>query len=718
MKQFSVVFITVILLLGGNRQDVYAQKYLIEFDSLFSYPAASNAEPASDWYTPEFDDSGWPVDTHSIGFGEPVYVQVPVTTRSLYLRYRFHLNNAVGIRGINFSGDFDDGYVAYINGKEVARKNAPDMPFPPYDTLATRSHEFEGHTAYPVFGVYLDSLLLDSVLVTGENVVAVHVLNDSINGSDLYFDLRMYTIPLGKYSLYSRVFRYKRFYAIDSVNFPLVIIETDEFGIPYKNQRRRAFMGIIDNGPGSYNTPFDSCNVYYGDVDIEVRGQSSSEFPKRSYRFELKDEFEGDSNVVILGMPSDDDWILFGPFQDKAQFRNKMMFDLGRQFGRYQPRSEFCEVILNGEYIGLYAISETIKRHPDRVNIARLRTAEISGIDVTGGYILKYDKPNGFQIDYPKPDDIQPEQEEYIMGYMDDFNSMIYTDDFWDPEIGFRRYVNDTSLVDHMIMTEFCKNGDGYYISTYFYKDRADRDDRLTYGPLWDHDLVFGNTYFQEGNLTENWQFEFPSNARYIKIKRFLQDQAFARLFIDRWKMARESFLSDDNIFNYMDSMATSLADPVARNYEVWPVWGENLFNSNYISTSYENELYNMKNWISGRVSWIDDHVDELDGKYDSVFYPDYVQEIGEGEFGFDVFPNPFSQNLKVAFVSNSRMPVTVRIVSLTGQLVLQEEFVLEPGYNTMTLEPDQISAMMPGLYIMNLSSRGRFIAYKKIVRQ
>ena len=145
----------------------------------------------------------------------------------------------------------------------------------------------EYFSTFPVYGYYLDTLVLDTCLVEGENVVAIHVLNDSLNGSDLFFLLQLYNLTNAYYNLYTSAFRCKRQYFIDSVNFPLVMIETDGYGIPYKNIRVDAFMGIVDNGPGAYNKPGDLCNVYYGDVSIEVRGQSSSEFPKRSYRFEM-----------------------------------------------------------------------------------------------------------------------------------------------------------------------------------------------------------------------------------------------------------------------------------------------------------------------------------------------------------------------------------------------------------------------------------------------
>ena len=62
--------------------------------------------------------------------------------------------------------------------------------------------------------------------------------------------------------------------------------------------------------------------------------------------------------------------------------------------GRYASRSKFCEVVVNGEYMGVYVLLEKIKRDRDRVAISRLRPEETSGDDLTGGYIVKVDKRN------------------------------------------------------------------------------------------------------------------------------------------------------------------------------------------------------------------------------------------------------------------------------------------------------------------------------------
>ncbi len=716
-KHFTALFLSIFLLVVLSYNS-YGQSSFINYNSAFRYYAAQE-EPATNWYQPEFNDQDWSMDTNSIGFGnESQRVTISPETKSLYLRYHFNVNTPGNVKEISFSADYDDGYIAYLNGKEILRVNIDEAnKFPAYDALTYRSHETEYRKPFPVYAYYLDSLLLDSCLVEGENVVAVHVLNDSLDGSDLYFKLDLYNVTTAFYSPYMPAFRYSRKTKVDSVNFPLVLIETDEFGITYKNQRVKAQMGIIDNGSGAFNKPSDPCNVYTGSVSIEVRGQSSSEFPKRSYRFELWDEFEQDTNVSLLGMPANDDWILFAPFQDKAHFRNTMIFDLARRFGRYQPRTRYCELILNDEYKGLYLLVEKIKRSPDRLNLARLRPDEIDGNDVTGGFIIKYDKPGGsLQIVYPNEEDIVQEQIDYIMGFLESYETALFTNDFMDPVKGFRKYINDTSLIDYIIMTEFPRNCDGYMNSTYFYKDRADRDNRLTYGPMWDNDLVFGNTTFQRGDQTDGWHFEFDWGRTNIHILRMLQDRDFVELFQERWGMARASFLHTDSLMAYIDSAVNYLADPIERNYEAWPVIGDDLFSSNYISTSYENEIYNIKNWLNGRLEWLDDNIGDI--YYDVDIYSSYEPAYTDSYFGFEIFPIPFTDVITIACSSSEDVDVRSEIFDLSGQLIYAEENQVQTGVSHITLNNSNIGNLTSGIYFLRILKNGELVSTRKINKQ
>jgi hypothetical protein len=698
----------------------YAQAQVIyNMDSGYRYKAAIS-EPPSNWYMPGFDDSSWSTGTSIIGFGYPpasMGVSLNPGTKSLYMRFKFNISNLAAIKKMNFFNDFDDGYIAYINGKEILRKNISfNHLYPAFDDTTERSHEseyFHG-TTYPVLGYYLDSLLIDSCFIQGENIMAVHVLNDSLNGSDLLLALNLYDMTNGKYNYYDYIYRYKALYHIDSSNFPLVIINTDEFGIPYKKIETKAKMGIIDKGAGKYNKPTDTCNVYNGDIFIEQRGQSSADFPKETYKISTIDASENDTNLSLLGMPKDNDWILFGPFHDKSQFRNKMVYDLGHKLGAYQPRSRFCELILNGDLVGLYCLTENIKRDKNRVNITKIHSDAISGPALTGGYIVKYDKNDNnsqeFQIVYPKAADLQPEQADYINSFMNTYYSVLSKNQFRDPIVGFRGYISDSSLIDNIIMNELTKNADAYTFSTYMYKDRNDVDSLLKFGPLWDYDLAFGNTIFQEGNLTNGWQFNYNGT---LKITRLFQDENLVNLFQSRWHSLRQGVLQTDSIFGMIDTIVKTIQQPVMRNYIVWPVIDEKIFYPNYVSKTYDEEISNIKNWLSARLQWIDENIDAL-------YYPVSIDpvESDPASIVFEAYPNPFSQELTLLISSENSTNLRLELSNMLGQLQFMENLSVVAGTQEIRLENPALVNLPAGVYLIRLIKNNQVISLRKLVKE
>jgi hypothetical protein len=99
-----------------------------------------------------------------------------------------------------------------------------------------------------------------------------------------------------------------------------------------------------------------------------------------------------DFNVSPLGFPNESDWILHGPFSDKTMIRNVLIYELNNQIGVYTSRTKYYELVLNGEYQGIYVLMERIKRDKNWVNITKLNMDKITPPDISGGYILKLDK--------------------------------------------------------------------------------------------------------------------------------------------------------------------------------------------------------------------------------------------------------------------------------------------------------------------------------------
>ena len=175
--------------------------------------------------------------------------------------------------------------------------------------------------------------------------------------------------------------------------------------------------------------------------------------------------------------------------------RNAITYELGRKMGpAWQPRYKWCEVYLNGSYIGVYMLIEKIKRDANRVDINKLKPDEISGDNLTGGYIVKADKiadltsaeyfytyPTNryytarnyaFTYVYPKYNEIVSQQNTYIKNYLTTLENTLNGSSFKDPVNGYRKYMDLNSFVDFQIINELANNVDGYHYSTFFYKKK------------------------------------------------------------------------------------------------------------------------------------------------------------------------------------------------------------------------------------------------------
>jgi hypothetical protein len=360
---------------------------------------------------------------------------------------------------------------------------------------------------------------------------------------------------------------------LTSSNLPIVIIDTWGNTI-IDSARIDAEMGIIDNGEGAINYITDEWNGYDGKISIELRGTSSMGYPKKQYRFETKDEWGYDSNVVLLDMPVENDWILNGPYDDQSLLRNVLAYELSNDMRRYSSRTRYCEMVLNGIYQGIFILMEKIKRDKNRVNISSMNDTCISGNAVTGGYIIKIDNWNGesvggwtsvndieYQYDYPKPRNIIPEQEAYIQNYMNEFETVMESEDFNHPIDGYAKYIDVISFADHFILNEFCKNIDAYRISCFMHKDRDDFRGKLIAGPLWDFNLSFGKAWFSDDMyVTEGWQVDYDTTHPDDEFKvpfwweKLVTDTLFMEKVKMRWQQFRKHPINKASLFKTIDT--------------------------------------------------------------------------------------------------------------------------------------------------------------------
>ncbi len=336
---------------------------------------------------------------------------------------------------------------------------------------------------------------------------------------------------------------------------------------------------------------------YEGLIGIKLRGNSSLSFNQKKYTIELRDKDGNELDAPLLGMPAHSDWVLLAPYNDVSAVRDPLAFQLWRDMGHWAPRTRMVELTLNGEYRGIYILSEAIKRGEQRVNIAKLKKSDVKGRDVTGGYILRIDTYNEedatfpstvpgigegimtsqitWSCIYPKKKKLQPEQFTYIQQFVDSMEQTIQSADFADPERGYARYIDVPSFVDYFIHTELSLNADGYKRSAYFYKEKLYSNGtggKLVAGPVWDYNLAYGNCNFCNADNPEAWCFEGgntqPTPALW---QRLLQDSSFRKAVKVRYQTLRKGVLGDEAINDYIDRHAELLAPHIARHFEKYP---------------------------------------------------------------------------------------------------------------------------------------------------
>ncbi len=491
-----------------------------------------------------------------------------------------------------------------------------------------------------------------------------------------------------------------------SSNLPIILIDTPAGDIP-DEPKVDARMRVIDNGPGRRNRVDDEPSAYDGIVGIELRGSSSLNFPKKSFGLETREEDGSNRNFPLLGLPEENDWVLHGPYSDKSLMRNVIAYWIANELGRYASRARFCELVIDGHYMGLYVLLEKVKRDGERIDIARLREDEVGGEDVTGGYILRIDRfaagvDGGwfswlqvdelrpfYRYEYPDAGVIRPAQEHYIQNFVNDLETALLSPEFTDPEVGYRRYLDLDSLVDYVIVNEIAKNVDAYRLSMFMFKDR-DRDGgagKLEFGPVWDFNLGFGNVDYdvhpdapirgaQTAGLLLNSRILWSSWQFWFWLRRIFQDPEFIARLDRRWRQVRTDLLTEERIESRIEAAAELLAEVQERNFARWPVLGVDVWPNYFVGRSHREEVDYLKDWFRQRLLWMDAElmaaaatVPDID--LERVTIVAAAEPRRPDRFALlPAFPNPFNGAATISYQLPEAGQVRLAVHSILGQEV------------------------------------------------
>lgn len=628
---FILTFLFLCPSIKAQTGGIHHWELVVDASGIWNY-ALGTQEPPSDWNQLSFDDATWEQGPGGIGYGDGDDLTVIEPVNSVYMRQTFQVPMVSDIQAAIFSMDYDDGFVAYLNGVEIARGNIGSMgQVPSYEESADFFHEAELYQGGIPESFIVSNSILESTLLQGENVLAIQVHNYGSSSSDLS------AIPFLFFGTSSEEVLSELPVWFDAgdlelfTHLPLIRIETNGQAI-LNNQRIQAHMSVYSNDLGELNNVYDIPSDYDGDISIEIRGNSSTMFEKKSYSLETQTSTGENNNVSLLGLPAENDWVFYGPYSDKTMMRNAIVYQLSREMGWYASRQVYFELIINGDYRGLYILGEKIKRDASRVDIDSMDENDNQGDSITGGYIVKIDWPDdgenqdwyspvtnfngywmnvGYQYEYPDREDLTPAQETYIQSAFSDFEEDLIAPSFEDLEVGFRRHIDMHSFADHLIVNEITYNVDAFRLSNFYHKVRESKGGRIFAGPVWDYNLGFGNVDFGVGWETFGWALENPYviHAVPFHLKRMKESLIFERLLRCRWDELRATTLSQVHIESMIDSITDYLGPAIDRNFERWDVIGSYVWPNYFIGESYEAEVDYLKDYITDRLVWIDENL-------------------------------------------------------------------------------------------------------------
>lgn len=401
---------------------------------------------------------------------------------------------------------------------------------------------------------------------------------------------------------------------------PVLMVDTRSQQI-FKDTSIWVDVAVLDD-PSGHNNILGGADAVCT-AAIKYRGASSySGFDKRQYRLKFYQEEGGKAlDYDLFGIGADSEWVLNGPFLDRTLLRNYLVYNLAEEIMDWAPSCAFCELFIDGAYQGVYLAVEPITDGASRLRLSRFGL--LSGATP---YIIKRDRVgtevnvlhtygetmghtgNQLSVSYPGQSKLTQAQYKWIESDVSAFEEALYSDYFDDPDIGYAKYIDVDSFVDYYIINEFALNHDGGILSTYAYKELTGKLQLC----VWDFNNAFDNyPWFDmepdEFHMEDNYWFD-----------RLLQDRGFVERVEARYRELREGALSDDHIWQVLNTGRALLGDAVGRNFSLWGY----TFQYDMLSVekgkpprdphSYEEAICQLENVIRTRLDYMDNNIGVL----------------------------------------------------------------------------------------------------------
>jgi len=413
---------------------------------------------------------------------------------------------------------------------------------------------------------------------------------------------------------------------------PIVQIDTGGQDLPWSpslaerngNAERtvRCVFSLTDGQTGD-NSLLDEPDVV-SQADVRYRGNSSYFFYKKPYSIHLVDGDGAENPLELAGMAAHDEWVLNGPFLDRSLLRNYLCLNVAGEIMDYAPNLRYCELYVNGEYRGLYLLMETVSRGEGRIDIPKPE----KNSDITS-YIVRWDRAgkgdheldnyafytfrsdvSALDVRYPGNSQITEGRLRYVQEDISRVEKMLYSLDLTDGDKGLTSELDLNAFAEYFVINEFFRNVDAGRFSTFYYRDARGKLKPC----VWDFNNACDNYIdymWDEAGFT-------MQNAPWFGA--LLRDERFVTAVVAKYHQLRRGVLGDEYLLGYIDDTVAWLGDAVDRNYSVWGgVFDLSQYEGmNYLTpaernmTSYEQSVQQLKDYITARGAWLDEHIETL----------------------------------------------------------------------------------------------------------
>jgi hypothetical protein len=539
----------------------------------------------------------------------------PKIKTQLYIKSEFEFENAEKITECLLQVPYNLYFTAYLNNIEIAKREKDDI----HINLSLKEIKekkvgifgFEGKQNF-----FIDKNKFSKTLKNGTNSLIIKVLNENKVWIKFYHIQFFSKSSNNQYISFASQPELRPEEYFTTSTLPIIKIETNNQKI-VDEPKIEAKMGIIFNEKSDNNIS-DKFNNYNGKIAIEIRGGTSQTFAQKSYSFKTIDENGKKNNVSLLNFPEDNEWILYGPYVDKTLIRNNLVFKLGQEMNLPASKTQFCELIINGDYRGIYVLMQKIKIGNEILNFSEDSLIQIS----TPNFIVKIDKGSDygwtslyskdttinkiilFKFVDPKFIEITKLQRKYIKESVTKFEDALYLNNYQEVE----KLIDVNSFVDFFIINEFTKNIDAYRLSTYLHKEL---NGKIKMGPIWDYNYSLGLPDYNDGFKTDGWIFK---SSKYIPFwwENLVKNEKFKNKLIERWNFLRKKIFTINHINLLIDNEINQIKIPYKRHNLKWKI-NENSIQPNfYNASSLDKNVDYMKNWINERIIWIDKNINKL----------------------------------------------------------------------------------------------------------